>query len=135
MTGAESAPTGPIWVQTLMTTVAVLGGTGGIAAVATVLTQRRKFKADTADVLTDTALTLIDPLRARVADLEAETARARQQAIAANNEISELRAAVHEMTMVIRRWRAAILTPDVTIEELRRIVASSDPSSNRDYQG
>ncbi|MGW0432868.1 hypothetical protein ACWDV4_10025 [Micromonospora sp. NPDC003197] len=133
MIGLEPAPSGPIWVQTLMTTVAVLGGTGGIAAMATVLSQRRRFKADTADVLTDTALTLIDPLRARVADLEAETARARQQVIAANNEISELRVAVYEMTMVIRRWRAAILTPDVTIEELRRIVASNDPSTHRDH--
>ncbi|GAB3139031.1 hypothetical protein GCM10027290_07450 [Micromonospora sonneratiae] len=126
MTAAEPT-SGPIWVQTLLSAVAVLGGAGGITAVVTVLTQRRKLKADAADVLTDTALTLIDPLRARVADLEAETARARQQAIAANNEISELRVAVQEMTVIIRRWRAAILAPNVTVEELRQIVATSDP--------
>jgi hypothetical protein len=113
-------------VQILLSTVGLLGGTGGVTAIAAVLLQRRKFRADAADVLTDTALTLVAPLRARVAELEAETLRARRQAEAARDELSQLRAAVHEVTAMMHRWRAAILAPDATVEELRRIVATSE---------
>jgi alkylation response protein AidB-like acyl-CoA dehydrogenase len=118
---------GPPWVQILLSAIGIVGGTGGIAAVATVLLQRRKFKADAADVLTDTALTLVQPLKLRVAELEAETVVARQQVEKAAREVSDLRAAVRETTAMIRRWRAAILAPDATIRQIRTLVSDSRP--------
>jgi len=118
---------GPPWVQILLSAIGIVGGTGGIAAVATVLLQRRKFKADAADVLTDTALTLVQPLKLRVAELEAETIGARQQVEKAAREVSDLRAAVREATAMIRRWRSAILAPDATIVQIRTLVSDSRP--------
>jgi hypothetical protein len=115
---------GSPWIQIVLSTVGLIGGAGGITAIATVLLQRRKFKADAAEVLTDTALTLVQPLGARVAELEAESLKARRQAEVASHEISELRASVQAVTAMMRRWRAAILAPDATIEKLRIMVGA-----------
>lgn len=128
MITAVSTPTGPPWIQILLSVVGLLGGTGGITAIAAVALQRRKFRADAADVLTDTALTLVDPLKTRVAELEAETQRARRQAATANREIRELRAAVQEMTDLIRRWQRAIFASDATIERLREYILAGESS-------
>lgn len=126
MITAVSAPAGPPWIQILLSVVGLLGGTGGVTAIATVALQRRKFRADAADVLTDTALTLVDPLKTRVAELEAETQRARRQAASASREIRELRAAVQEMTDLIRRWQRAIFANDATIERLREYILAGE---------
>ncbi|MFY1671757.1 hypothetical protein ACN27G_17560 [Plantactinospora sp. WMMB334] len=124
-----SAPpdSGPPWVQILLSAIGILGGGGGIASVAAVLSQRRRFRADAAEVLTDTALALIQPLKLRVAELEAETVVARQQVETATREVSELRMAVREATVMIRRWRSAILAPDATLGQLRTLVANTRP--------
>ncbi|WP_326561358.1 hypothetical protein [Micromonospora sp. NBC_01796] len=119
---AAAAPTGPPWIQILLSAVGLLGGTGGVAAVATVLGQRRKFRADTADVLTDTALTLIAPLKTRVIELEAETAEARRLALATSEQIGELRGAVNEVRILMRGWRSAILDPNATLAQLRDLI-------------
>lgn len=129
MWAATTVPSGPGWVQTLLAVVAILGGGGGLAALATVLSQRRKFKADTADVLTDTALTLVEPLRTRVTELEAEQRQARVRMSEQDAEISELRAAVRDLTATMRKWRAAILSPTARVETLRQLV-NADPGVN-----
>ena len=135
---AADAPAGagPPWVQILLSVLGVLGGAGGITAIATVVLQRRKFKADAADVITDTALTLVDPLRQRVKELEAEaagarkeTASAHQEAAAARAEIREFRSAITELTGMMRRWRAAILAPDASLDALR-VMVTSEPGTN-----
>lgn len=122
MWAAEPAPTGPPWVQTLIAVVAVIGGGGGLAALATVVLQKRKFKADAADVLTDTALTLLDPLKAELRDVRSELA-------AAKGNVVELSDTVSGLTAVLRRWRAAILSMPVPAREqdvlrLREMVTS-----------
>jgi hypothetical protein len=119
---AVAAPAGPLWIQIVLSALGMLGGTGGVTAIATMLLRRRRFRADTADVLTDTALALVEPLKLRVVELEAETANARRQAAAMNQEIGELRRAVREVTVMMGRWRAAILAPDATIEKLRDLI-------------
>lgn len=145
MRAAEPAPIGPPWVQILMTLVGVLGGAGGLAAAAGVILQRRKYRADAADVLTDTALVLIEPLKSRVAELEQETttarrkaaeageqadkagrqfAQAREQAEAANVEIAEMRDSLAEVLRMLERWRAAVLDPAATLERLRMMVTA-----------
>lgn len=133
----QTAPTS--WVQILITVVGLLGGAGGIAAVATVAVQRRKLKADTADVLTDTALQLVEPLKARVRELEGEVQTTRRSAVAANSEVERLRDSVRDLATVVRRWRAEILAPDATLEHLREMVrtvpAAPPPANGRTYPG
>ena len=119
MSAAEAAPSSAPWLQILLSALGMLGGTGGVTAITAVLFQRRKFRADAADVLTDTALTLVEPLKHRVVELETETAAARQQAAVMSQEIGELSRSMREVTVMLSRWRAAILAPDATLEELR----------------
>jgi alkylation response protein AidB-like acyl-CoA dehydrogenase len=128
-------PAGPSWVQILLSIIGILGGTGGVGAMATVLLQRRKFHAEAADVLTDTALILVQPLKLRVAELEAETIVARQQVEKAAQEVSELRAAVREATAMIRRWRSAILAPNATIGQIRTLVSDTRSWHDDVHQG
>jgi hypothetical protein len=122
-------------VQILLSIIGILGGTGGVGAMATVLLQRRKFNAEAADVLTDTALTLVQPLKLRVAELEAETVVARQQVEKAAREVSELRVAVREATAMIRRWRSAILAPNATIGQIRTLVSDTRSEQDDVYLG
>ncbi|WP_266244753.1 hypothetical protein [Micromonospora lupini] len=130
-------------MQTLITVIGLLGGAGGLAALAATLLQRRKIRADAADVITDTALTLVEPLRGRVNELQAEVAEARreatgarQQAEAANAEIGDLRNAVRELTHLLLRWRNAVLetagTPDpgVALARLRVMVSADHNGTN-----
>lgn len=119
MTGTEQPLTGPAWVQILLSVIGVLGGTGGALAVAAVALRRRRFRSEAAELLTDTALTIVRPLRRRLRELEIETAQARGQALAAEREISELRVRRRELATVVRRWRAAIMDPDATISAIR----------------
>ncbi len=55
------------WATTI---VGLLGTLSGIAALVGVLVNRKKLRADAADVITDTALTLVEPLQKRVRQLE-----------------------------------------------------------------
>lgn len=107
---------------TIIAIVAALGGLGGIGAFFQVFSQRRKFKAEATDVLTDTALTLVEPLRQRVAELEEEARRTREEVKQARNDARALRDEVVDLAGVLRRWRTAILTRAVSREELERMV-------------
>ncbi|MFI5839466.1 hypothetical protein ACIA8K_07100 [Catenuloplanes sp. NPDC051500] len=100
----------------ILTAIAALGGMLGAAGGFAVLAQRRKLRADAADVITDTALTLVTPLRERVAELEDQTRTA-------TANVRELSGAVALMTDELRRWRAAILSPHVSRDELRAMVS------------
>ncbi|MEV4624723.1 hypothetical protein AB0J90_00330 [Micromonospora sp. NPDC049523] len=122
MTETTPPPVGSAWIQILLSVIGLLGGIGGVVAVATVTMRRRRFRADTAALLTDTALTIVRPLRGRVTELELETAQARGRALQAEREISELRVTHREMSALVRRWRAAILAPDATLTAIRTYV-------------
>ncbi|MFY1595501.1 hypothetical protein [Micromonospora sp. WMMD737] len=131
-------------MQTLITVIGLLGGAGGIAALAATLLQRRKIRADAADVITDTALTLVEPLRGRVNELEAEVAGARreiagarQQAEAANAELGDLRTAFRELTSLLWQWRNAVLAtsgtpdPEAALARLRLMVSAEHHTNGR----
>lgn len=125
-------------VQVATTVIGVLGGIGGSAALVGQIFQRRKIRAETADVLTDTALTLVEPLQKRVQEVTAEareareeTRQSREETRQAREEMGELRESLGEVIAMLRRWRAAVLNPHVTREELQEMVrAESPPSPN-----
>jgi hypothetical protein len=106
-----------------------LGGLSGAGALLTVLLQRRKLKADAADVLTDTALVLVEPLQKRVQELDAEAQQARAEARQARTEIGEMRAEMADVLSTMRRWKQAILSSDVSREQLQAMVREEHPVS------
>ena len=120
----------PVWLQVLLSVIAALGGTGGVVAAGAVLVQRRKLKADTADVLTDTALTLVKPLRERVAELETEADDARRKVAQANGELERLRDLTHDLTRMLLRLREKILADPTASQELRDMVRSAPGGLN-----
>ncbi|WP_405109926.1 hypothetical protein OG559_29460 [Micromonospora sp. NBC_01405] len=120
---AASNPDTPYWAQLMISMLGMLGGAGGLAVLATVTVQRRKLKAETAGALTDAALALVQPLRARVAELEAEALTVRDQLTASQRELQELRSTVWDLTRTLERWREVIMTPGATIRRVQSLVA------------
>ncbi|WP_433350042.1 hypothetical protein [Micromonospora sp. CA-111912] len=120
---AASNPDTPFWAQLMISMLGMLGGAGGLAVLATVTVQRRKLKAETAGALTDAALALVQPLRARVAELEAEALTVRDQLTASQRELQELRSTVWDLTRTLERWREVIMAPGATIRRVQSVVA------------
>ncbi|MGC4762061.1 hypothetical protein ACLQ20_04280 [Micromonospora sp. DT46] len=110
----------------MLSVLGVLGGTGGLAVIATVIVQRGKFKADAADTLTDAALTLVQPLRTRVAELEEAALLTRAQLDSAREQERQLRATVWDLRQTLDRWREAILAPDATLRRVRALVRDGE---------
>lgn len=108
------------WVGTATTAVGAIGAAIGAAGGLTVFFQRKKFRADAADVITDTALTLLEPLKNQVIYLEASLATTKTQ-------LGEVSDALSDITSMMRRWRRAILGP-ATREELREMVTADNRS-------
>ncbi|GAA2715186.1 hypothetical protein ACFY2R_27775 [Micromonospora olivasterospora] len=122
----EQAPGSPQWAQILISALGLLGGAGGLSVLATVLVQRRKLRTDAAGALTEVALTLVQPLRSRVSELEAEALEVRERMAASQREIQQLRATVWELTRTLERWRGVILAPHATVHRIRLAVAEED---------
>lgn len=120
-----SPPAGPGWVQILLSVLGALGGVAGVGTIATVLVQRRKLRADTADVLTDTALALVEPLRERIGELETEVRGTNRRARGLSDELDRMREAARDLTTLMRRWRSEILAPDASLEHLREMVQTA----------
>ncbi|MGK5737901.1 hypothetical protein [Micromonospora sp. URMC 103] len=118
-------PAAPHWVQALLSGLGVLGSAGGLAAVVAVIVQRGKFKADAADTLTDAALTLVQPLRTRVCELEREALASREEIATMRQEVHQLQAAVRTLRRTLERWRAAVMAPDATLRRVRATVAET----------
>ncbi|WP_433131654.1 hypothetical protein ACQPWW_10840 [Micromonospora sp. CA-240977] len=121
-----SNPEAPHWVQVLLSLLGVLGGTTGLAAIATVVSQRGKFKADAADTLTEAALTLVQPLQLRITELESEAVSARAELALLREQVNQLQFVVRVLTRTLDRWRAAVHAPDATLRRIRSVVAESE---------
>jgi chromosome segregation ATPase len=84
-----------------------------------------KRLADAADVITDTALTLVQPLRNELADVRKDLASAREMV---NGLEQQLRRASNEAQRAwaeVRRLRMAIVDPTATLEHLRQQVSNN----------
>src|ERR1700754_2037565 len=95
------------WIQVLTSALSVVGAGGGLGAVATAILRRRATNAEAADVITDTALVLVEPLKQRIRDLE--------------NEVRELQRTVKDALAELGRLRAALLDPAANLEDLRAL--------------
>jgi len=119
-------PEAPGWVQVLISLLGILGGSTGLAAIATVVVQRGKFKADAADTLTEAALTLVQPLQSRITELESQAISARSELGLLREQVNQLQFVVRVLTRTLDRWRTAIRAPDATLRKVRAVVAESD---------
>ncbi|WP_238453717.1 hypothetical protein [Micromonospora sp. ATA51] len=122
MTPSLAATSAPQWVQVLLSVLGVLGGTSGVAAIATVVAQRGKFKAEAADMLTDAALTLVQPMRLRVSELEAEAQAAREQLRISREQTQRATATLTELHATLDRWYALIFAAGATLQGVRSAV-------------
>lgn len=120
------APEAPYWVQVLLSLLGILGGTTGLAAIATVVAQRGKFKADAADTLTEAALTLVQPLQMRITELENEALNARSELGLLREQVNQLQFLVRVLSRTLDRWRTAVHAPDATLRKIRSVVAESE---------
>jgi hypothetical protein len=118
----------PVWLQVLLSVIGLIGGTGGVVAAATVLVQRRKLKADAADVISDAAISLVTPLKARIAELETEAKADRRRAAARDHELDRIRDALRDLTRLMLRLREKILADPTASPELREMVHSAPGS-------
>ncbi len=115
----DAAVAAPQWLQVVLSVLGVLGGAGGFATIATVVVKRGKFRAEAADVITDTALTLMQPMRIRMAELEAEAQTIREQLRASNERSRRLQASLTQLRATLDRWYALIFTPDASLQAIR----------------
>jgi hypothetical protein len=102
-------------VQAILGGLGALGGLAGASALIGTFLQRKKLKADAANVLTDTALTLVEPLKARVNELEAQGLKDRHRMRELEDEVGKVQRALQQVYY-------AILDPAATIERLRDYV-------------
>lgn len=107
---------------TIIAVIGGLGGLGGVGAFVNVFLQRRKFRAEAADVLTDTALTLVEPLQTRVRELENEVRVTRAEVRDATADARTLKNELVDALALLRRWRMAVLNPSISRADLERMV-------------
>jgi predicted amino acid-binding ACT domain protein len=114
-------------VTVLVSLSGALVSSGGVGVVVNALAKKRTNKADAAETLTDTALTI-------VAALKADAASARLDSTAVRKEMSAVRDQVEALGGKLRRLIATIHEPAMTIEQLRIIVPllPSQNGSGRD---
>lgn len=115
--------------QFIIALTGALGGLTGMGTGLAIFLQRKKFRAEAADVITDTALTLVEPLQRRVKEVSAEASEAREATRLARAEVAELRESLTDVLAMLRRWRIAVLSPHVTREELHVMVRADNVDS------
>ncbi len=118
----DAAAAAPQWLQVVLSVLGVLGGAGGFATIAAVVVKRGKFRAEAAGVITDTALTLVQPMRIRMAELEAEAQTIREQLRASNERSRRLQASIAHLRTTLDSWYALIFAPDASLQSIRHAV-------------
>lgn len=117
--------TGPSWLPVLGIIATLLGGGGGITALLLVRRQGRRLNADTADVLSKTAITLVQPLEQRLISAETRAAGAERRADTAEEradaadhnlrligyQLDGMRRDVERLQRLLRQTRQIVMDP------------------------
>lgn len=101
-------------VQDVTTFIGAVGGLGGLGALVASFLTRKKVRAEAADVITDTALTLVEPLQRRVRELDDEVTELRRKVRSTTDLLADAMA-------MIRRWRASMLSTGIDRDQLREM--------------
>jgi hypothetical protein len=112
------------WLATVLSILGLLGGLAGLGSFVIAFAQRSKLKADTTDVLTDTAISLADALRSRVSELTTETEELRIALRATRSEAEALMQVIHKIRITVED---PVVDPTTTLLRVRNLV---DPLAN-----
>lgn len=104
--------------------VALISGplAGGVVALVQAVRGRGRARADTVDVLSDTAREWVTDFKAEALASRAESASARAETHALRVEVGRVRLEAHALADELHRIRLAIFAPDATIDGLRELV-------------
>jgi hypothetical protein len=120
-------------VSTWVPLVAAIVGAGGMAglggSIIGGLMQRPKTKADAVKVLTDAAQQLVNEMQEEARAARAEAVEARAEVAAARKDVRLLTGELETCMAKVRAWKAAILSPSVSREQLHRMVGA-EPGQN-----
>lgn len=151
--GMPAAPAGvPTWLVYAGYVLALLG-TLGLGGIAVKLLDRGKDRAsadrtdaERDEVLTRVAVTLVEPLRARLDTTEQRLTdaieRHDRERVGYERQVGELRAKVrealaeadaavteaHRLRRLVQQWHRSIMDPAATIEWLRQLVGPDEPA-------
>lgn len=154
--GLPNVPAAPAGVPSWLIIIGyVLGlvGTLGFGAIVIELLRRRVTQANAQrteveadEVFTRVAVTLVEPLRERLAEAEQQLrdlrARSQQREIEHDTELRELREKVrealgeadqavttaHRLRLLVQKWHRAIMDPSATLDWLRQLVGPDEPA-------
>lgn len=109
--------------------VGVLGGLAGLGALLQAFFGRGKSRAEAAQIITGTAVSLMNELEEDARAARAEAAQAREEMRAVRDEARKLADELHAL-------RTAIMRPGATVENLRILVdAGRTNGTSNPYRG
>jgi hypothetical protein len=121
------------WAGWVVTLIGGLGGLTGAAALLNAWFSRGKNKADAAQVLTGSALTLVHEMEddARAAREELKQSREELKTFRreASTELQIVREEARALADELHRLRMAIMAPHATVESLRLLVTGPGQSN------
>jgi hypothetical protein len=103
------------WAVALLGALGGFGGAAGVAALLNVFFSKGKLRADAAQVITGTAMTLVK-------ELEDQITRTRDELGKAQTELRKVRLEAEKLARELRLLREAIVAPTATVEGLRSLV-------------
>lgn len=114
------------WSMWLIGILAGLGGAGGVAGIFTAYTNRNKPKAEAAEILTGSAVSLVKEHEGDAKEARDELKAFRREAAA---EMASVRNEARALAEELYRLRMAIMAPGATIDSLRLLVAGPQASN------
>jgi hypothetical protein len=121
------------WAAWVVTAIGGLGGLTGAAALLNAWLGRGKNRADAAQVLTGSALSLVHEMEedARAARVELKQSRAELKTFRreASTELQLVRQEARALADELHRLRMAIMAPNATIDSLRLLVTGPGQSN------
>ena len=118
------------WLPALIAAIAVLLGGGGVASWFLLSAQKRKESASTADILTGTAVKLVEEMKKQLDEIKAElaTAKVHLDKVEAENELlanrlTKTEAELVQLRLVISEWKIGIdkLTQQVEAAKMKPV--------------
>lgn len=119
------------WLTALVTLASVLFGGGGLAVLVNAITGRRPRKAEVADRLSESTLKWVEQFQEETASARREASDARREVAEMRRDLAELRDVADQLGTQLRSIRLLIMSPSVTLEQLRAAVSGPGQANGR----
>lgn len=111
------------WLTTVITAISALLGGGAVVAIVNALAGRKPRNAEVADRLSESTLRWVEQFQEETASARREAADARREVADMRRQIAQMRDEAEQLGRELRSIRALILSPSVTLEQLRTAVS------------